>query len=97
MKIYDLPEGTGIIFTPSETSAQLIPILFAKGISKLWQGKPASYKHILTSMGAVSRECLWAAGGLDIFKNVKVRHFEHRQDDFDYNMKLYEELKQCYE
>lgn len=30
MRLYELPEGTGIVLTPSGTDAQFVPILVAK-------------------------------------------------------------------
>ena len=71
-KFYDLPEGTGIFFAPSNNSAQLIPILIAKALNS----EKEKFVSILTYESDVGKKFL-AAGGLpwsDI-KPIEEHHF----------------------
>ena len=79
--IFSLPEGTGIIFTPSDTSAQLIPMLFAKWFYKA--GAPTSqqrFTHIVTSKGKMNRETKWAAGGSGLIQNMHLKELTNRDN-----------------
>ena len=59
MRLYELPEGTGIILTPSGTDAQFVPILVAKALNA---GKE-NYLNILTGKGEIGSSTLRAASG----------------------------------
>ena len=64
-QFFDLPEGTGIFFAPSNNSAQLIPILIAKALNS----EKEKFLSIVTSEGESGKKSL-AAGGLP-WSNIK--------------------------
>ena len=66
MKLYELPEGTGIFLTPSETDAQYIPILVAKSLNNTDEDY---FLNILTGKDEFGSSTLCAASGL-FFSNA---------------------------
>ena len=59
MRMYELPEGTGIIFTPSGTDAQFIPILIARALNP----KKEKILNIVTGKGEIGTGTIRAAKG----------------------------------
>ena len=58
-RLYDLPEGTGIILTPSRYDAQYIPILVAKALN----AEKDKLVNIITAKNELGDCTIHAAGG----------------------------------
>ena len=88
-KFFDLPEGTGIFFAPSNKSAQLIPILIAKALNS----EKEKFLSIVTSECETGKKSLEAVPShwsnikfLSIVKTMKARDNNGNIIDNDWNI-----------